>query len=289
VSDGLRAAIIGVFFCLTACTDNEPAITTDASYSRIVALAPNLSELVYAVGAGDLLVGVSAYSDFPPAALDLPIVGDAFMVDQERLAELQPDLLLVWQSGTPAHVVDELRRVGYTVEVVRTQSVQDIVDALRRIGQLTGRIDSAEDAAVDFSQQLDRIRTNFAGATTVSVFYQVSRRPLYTVNGEHYVSELITMCGGRNVFADLNDLAPTVDVEAVVERDPEVMLASSDAGEQAFSEWERWPHIAANRYKNHYIMPADAIGRATPRLVTAAESVCVALQTAREQRGKTPE
>jgi len=270
----------GLFACSEAPDPNPEANT----YTRLVTLAPSLTELVYAAGAGDTLVGVSAYSDYPPPALDLPIIGDAFVVDQEHLAVLRPDLLLVWQSGTPAHVVDELRRVGYNVEVIRTRSLGDVASALRRIGELTGHDNSAMQVATLFEENLQSIRKKFADLEDVRVFYQVSRRPLFTVNGEHYVSELIDLCGGSNVFADLNDLAPTVDVEAVVERDPELMLASSDAGEDAFGEWRRWPHIAANRYQNHFLMPADSIGRATPRLAAAAEAVCSALQEARTRR-----
>jgi len=273
-------ALSGLFGCSEA---PEPVPQT-ITYTRLVTLAPNLTELVYAAGAGDTLVGVSAYSDYPPAALELPIIGDAFVVDQEQLAVLQPDLLLVWQSGTPAHVVDELRSVGYNVEVIRTRSLGDVASALRRVGELTGYDDSARRVANSFAENLQSIRESFADLDDVRVFYQVSRRPLFTVNGEHYVSELIDLCGGSNVFADLNDLAPTIDVEAVVERDPELMLASSDAGEDAFAEWQRWPHIAANRYQNHFLMPADSIGRATPRLAAAGEVVCAAMQEARKRR-----
>ncbi len=278
------ALILGLLLCLAGCSEKAVPKTDPGTYSRVVTLAPNLTELVYAAGAGDTLVGVSAYSDYPAAALDLPIVGDAFMVDQEQLAVLQPDLLLVWQSGTPAHVVDELRRIGYNVEVIQTRGTVDVAAALRRIGVLTGYMDKANEVAAKFEAGLDSIEQQYAGQDEVRVFYQVSRRPLFTVNGEHYVSKLIHACGGRNVFADLGDLAPTIDVEAVVERDPEVMLASSDAGEDAFAEWQRWPHIAANKYQNHFLMPADAIGRATPRLLTAAVAVCEALQTARSRR-----
>jgi len=278
------ALILGLLLCLAGCSEKAVPKTDPGTYSRVVTLAPSLTELVYAAGAGDTLVGVSAYSDYPAAALDLPIVGDAFMVDQEQLAVLQPDLLLVWQSGTPAHVVDELRRVGYNVEVIQTRGIDDVGAALRRIGALTGHQDSAVAVAAAFDAQLQSIEQQYSGEDDLRVFYQVSRRPLFTVNGEHYVSELIDACGGSNVFADLGDLAPTVDVEAVVERDPEVMLASSDAVEDAFAEWQRWPHIAANRYQNHFIMPADAIGRATPRLISAAKAVCDALQTARGRR-----
>ena len=239
--------------CLAGCSERAVPKTDATTFSRVVTLAPNLTELVYAAGAGDTLVGVSAYSDYPAAALDLPVIGDAFMVDQEQLAILQPDLLLVWKSGTPAHVVDELRRVGYNVEVIQTRGIVDVAAALRRIGELTGYADKAQEVAAAFEAGLDSIEQQYAGQDAVRVFYQVSRRPLFTVNGEHYVSNLITACGGRNVFDDLGDLAPTVDVEAVVERNPEVMLASSDAGEDAFAEWQRWPHIAANKNQNHFL------------------------------------
>ena len=107
---------------------------------------------------------------------------------------------------------------------------------------------------------------------------------MFTINGNHFVSKLIELCGGQNIFADLDELAPTINVEAVVERDPEVMLASKEAGDEAFLEWDRWPNIAANRYGNRFLMPTDEIGRATPRLVIAGEAVCAALEEARARR-----
>lgn len=286
LSGSARALVLILSACLFAsCKDGDaPQSTSAATYSRIVSLAPNLTELVYAVGAGDALVGVSAYSDYPPAARTLPLIGDAFTVDQERLALLGPDLLLVWQSGTPAHVVDELLNAGFQVEVLRTQSLDDVARALLRIGQLTGRADEAKSAAERYRRELHVLTSKYAGSEKIRVFYQVSRRPLYTVNGEHYVSELIERCGGTNVFYDLSELAPAIAVEAVIERDPEVMLASTDAGSDAFVEWERWPQIAANRLGNRFIVPADEIGRATTRLVIAGEALCAALQTGRERR-----
>ena len=275
---------VSVLFCLCACTETPEPPASAARHSRLVTLAPNLTELVFAAGAGDTLVGVSAYSDYPDEAKQLPIIGDAFVVDQEQLAVLQPDLLLAWQSGTPEHVVDELRGAGYRVEVIRTRTLADVAAAIRRIGDLTGYSNQADLAANLYTEGLRTIAARYADPEDLRVFYQVDRRPLYTINGEHYVSELIDLCGGSNVFDDLNELAPAVDVEAVVDRDPEVMLASSDAGEDAFSEWQRWPHLAANQYQNRYLMPADEIGRATPRLVIAARAVCEALQEARNRR-----
>ena len=289
---GRIVALTLVIILLAACGGPaQPDSDADKSASlpiatRVVALAPNLTELMFAVGAGQSLVGVSAYSNHPPAALELPLVGDAFMIDQEQLALLEPDLLLVWQSGTPTHVVDELRSMGYRVESIRTRSLEDIADAMLRIGALTGHSEEATRVAKSYQAGVRSLSDQYSGKESLRVFYQISSRPLYTVNGEHYVSELIEICGGHNVFTDLNDLAPTVDVEAVIETDPEVMLASMDAGDDAFTEWKRWPHLTANRMGNHFLLPADEVGRATPRLVIAGEAICAALDTARERKSR---
>lgn len=281
----IRAFVLaGLVVTLCGCQDSAQSTTEPRVYKRIVTLAPNLTELVFAVGAGDRLVGVSAWSDFPPPALELPVVGDAFTVDQEQLALLDPDLLLVWESGTPSHTVEELRHSGYSVESVRTRGLNDVIGALIRIGELTGRSSEAEAAAGEFEAALRVLREANATRPSIKVFYQVSARPLYTVNREHYVSELIGICGGRNIFDDLDELAPAISAEAVVDRDPEVMLASTDAGEKAFAEWQRWPEMSANRYGNLYLLPADEIGRATPRLISAAAAMCLAMQKARLNR-----
>lgn len=276
----LAAALVA----FAACTQTEDPEAAKGPAQRIVSLAPNLTELVYVVGAGEQLVGVSAWSDYPKAVLDLPVMGDAFTVDQEQLALAKPDLLLVWESGTPTHVADELRDMGYNVVAVRTRSLDDVATAMLEIGDLTGHPAEAAEAAAEYRRELQALRDRHEQAAPIRVFYQVAARPLYTVNNEHYISELITVCGGRNIFADLSELAPTVDVEAVVDRDPEVMLASTDAGDDAFVEWERWPEMAANRYGNHYLLPADEIGRATNRVIIAGHAMCLALQQARLKR-----
>lgn len=277
----LLAALLTLFACDAT---EAPHVGAPAVYSRIVTLAPNLTELVFAAGAGEDLVGVSAYSDYPPEVTELPVVGDAFTIDQERLALLKPDLLLAWKSGTPAHIVDELRHAGYVVETIRTQKLGDISAALLRIGDLTGRQENAMRVAAEFDAGLSLLEQNHASSDSIRVFYQVSKRPLYTVTNGHFVSELISLCGGNNVFADLEELAPGIDVEAVIDRDPEVMLAATDAGADAFSEWDRWPNVASSRYGNRFLVPADEISRPTPRVLTAGAAICDALQSAREQR-----
>jgi len=277
-------ALLATLVVVVACSEKQVAQPVPANANRIVSLAPNLTELVYTVGAGGQLVGVSAWSDYPRAVLDLPVVGDAFTVDQEQLALAKPDLLLVWESGTPTHVVDELREIGYNVVSIRTRELDDVAEALLQIGELTGHVDKAAKAAAMYRGELQSLRDRYQSLPPIRVFYQVAARPLYTINNEHYISELISICGGDNIFKDLGELAPTVDVEAVVDRDPEVMLASTDAGDDAFVEWERWPDMAANKSGNWFLLPADEIGRATTRVIVAGNAMCVALQQARINR-----
>ena len=280
----LVLAMLAALAAAAACSEKVDNALPESAPQRIVSLAPNLTELIYTIGASEQLVGVSAWSDFPREVLKLPVVGDAFTVYQEQLRLAGPDLVLVWESGTPAHMIDELRDIGYNVEAIRTRSLDDVAEAMLRIGELTGHVREAQDAAIGYRTELQTLKSKYQGQNPIRVFYQVSARPLYTINREHYVSELISACGGNNIFSDLSELAPTVDVEAVVDRDPEVMLASTDAGDQAFTEWQRWPDIAAIRYGSQFLLPADQIGRATTRLIIAGNAMCVALQQARRNR-----
>ena len=277
-------AAMTVLAVFAACTKEADSPRESTDVERIVSLAPNLTELVYAVGAGDKLVGVSAWSDYPREVLELPVIGNAFTVDQEQLALAKPDLLLVWESGTPQHVVDELRAIGYSVASIKTRNLDDVAEALLTVGKLTGHSEQAAAVAARYRDELSALRDEYAHREPIRVFYQVAARPLYTINNEHYISELIALCGGTNIFSDLSELAPTIDVEAVVDRDPEVMLASTDAGDDAFNEWLRWPTIAANRFGNQFLLPADEIGRATTRVIVAGSAMCLALQQGRVNR-----
>ena len=281
----IRAAALACFcLVLSGCSDKPSALPERGAAQRVVTFAPHLAEIMYVVGAGEQLVGVSAWSDYPREVLELPEVGDAFTVDQEQLSLLRPDLLLVWQSGMPSHTVEELRKLGYRVESIETRGLRDVVTAIRRVGELTGRQGVAEEAAARFTGAFETLRAEYRDASPIDVFFQVSGRPLYTVNREHFISEIIAVCGGRNIFDDLEGFAPSVDVEAVVSRDPEVMLAGANLGDGAFADWARWPNIAANRYGNQFLLPDETIGRPSPRLALAGRSVCLALDRARRNR-----
>ena len=277
-------AAVATVACFCSCSPAEQPTTDSSDAKRIVTLAPHLTELVFAAGASELLVGVSAYSDFPRAARDLPVVSDAFTVDQEQLALLKPDLLLAWQSGTPQHVIDGLRAAGFNVAAIRTRGLDDVATALLRIGELSGHANQASAAAKYFRGSMARLREQYAAEADISVFYQVSARPLYTINREHFIGEILSLCGGRNIFADLSDFAPSVSVEAVLDRNPEVLLAASDSSDSPFADWQRWDKLAANRYGNHFTIESAEIARPTPRLLMAAAKICDSLLIARQNR-----
>lgn len=285
-----RAVLVLLLSLLAACRPAPApgAAGGDGPYSRIVTLAPSLAEIVIAAGAGDALVGVSAYTELPPELRSLPLVGDAFTVDQERLALLHPDLLLAWQSGTPEHIADELRHAGYNVIMIRTRTLQEISAALVKVGELAGTPEHAREASAAFDAALDELAFRHKVEIPVRVFYQISARPLYTIGGGHYISELIGICGGENVFADFSELAPAIDVEAVVDRDPEAFVTGVGGGADAFAIWERWPELTANRRGNRFRMP-DELGRPTPNVLAAADELCTALAEAYARRPRPVE
>ena len=219
--------------------DRGKRVVLAAPAQRIVALAPSLAELALAAGAGDRLVGVARFSDFPPAARDIPQVGDAARVDFERIVTLKPDLILAWKSGNPAADVGRLEGLGYPAFVSEPARLADIPRLLHAIGALAGTLPAASRAAAEFEREIRALRGRYAKGRTVRVFYEIWHRPLLTVNGAHMISDVIALCGGENVFADVNPLTPSVTLEAVIAAKPEVILGGGSAGgEKEFSaQW----------------------------------------------------
>ncbi len=277
-----RAALLAALALLAACDTTSTPEVAPSNSPRIVTLAPHLAEILFAVGAGDRLVGVSAYSDYPAEVLELPLVGDAFTVDQEQLKLLRPDILLAWESGMPASTIDELRLAGYRVEVIRTRGLADIEAAIRRIGELADAGVAAEQLADEFRLRLRRLSGMGASAKPFAIFYQIAERPLYTVNGDHYISEILELCGAYNIFMDLDELAPSVDVEAVVARNPEVLAAAGNGS--SLDVWKAFDTIDAVKHSRFLVLPADEIGRPGPRVLIAAEAACEALAGMRFQQ-----
>lgn len=248
---------------------------------RIVTLAPHLTELVYAIGAGDRLVGAAEYSDWPSQAKAVPRIGRSDHINLEAVLAARPDLVLAWQSGNPEA---QLKRVdALKLPVLRDEPAKllDIARDMRRLGVLLGLPAQADDAALRYETALRALEQDHRSQHTLRVFYQVWDRPLYTVNGHHWISDVMSICGGRNVFSGLSELAPVISTEAVLAADPDVILISGGSQASATSPWLRWPWLRAVREHHVYDIDADALQRPGPRLVEGAQQACAVLDRAR--------
>lgn len=261
-------------------------VTLDEPARRIVSLAPHTTELLFAAGAGDHVVGAVAHSDYPPAAASIPRVGGYSQLDYERILSLAPDLVIAWASGNEQAAIDRLRNLGLTVYVSEPRHIADIANAMRRFGRLAGTEATASAAAEAFDRRHDTLRKRYADRPDIGVFYQIWKDPLMTVNGEHLIARVIQLCGGHNVFADLTTLAPTISVEGVIEADPEVIVASGMGNErpQWLDNWKQWPSIDAVKRDNLYFVPPQLIQRHSPRILDGAERLCGQLDEARKKR-----
>lgn len=275
----------------------ELAVTDDAGHAlqlprpaqRIVSLAPHLTELLYAAGAGGQLVAAVEFSNYPEAAKALPRIGSYAAFDLERIAALKPDLVVAWGSGNPPGPLAQLRRLGIPVFISEPQRLEDIGPSLVRLGDLAGTGAVARHAADAFEARRTALAVRHADRRPVTVFYEIWNQPLMTVGGTHIISAAIALCGGRNVFDAVTQPAATVGLEAVLRADPEAIVASGmgESRPDWLDDWQRWPQLTAVKRGNLFFVPPDLLQRHTPRILDGAERLCAALDAAR-RRGAQP-
>lgn len=253
---------------------------------RIVSLAPHTTELLFAVGAGDRVVGVSQYSDFPAAAQRLPQVGDAVRLDFEAIVALHPDLVVAWASALAPPQRMRLAQLGIPVFLSEPRELDDVARDLRALGELTATRTTAQAAADQLTAEFAAARRQYAGLRPVSVFFQVWDPPLMTINGQQLISAMLTLCGARNIFAAEHLLAPTVDRESVVRADPELVLtgvrgADPKLAHGAFSRWAGLTRMQAVRHGRLIALDEDPLVRPGPRVALAVHSLCTAIDAVR--------
>lgn len=250
---------------------------------RIVSLAPHLTEILFAVGAGRRVVGVVQYSDYPPEAKKLPRIGGYELVDLEAVIGLYPDLIVAWRSGNNPGQIEQLKKLGFPVYLSEPRRIADVASSMERIGALTGGGEQAASALRDFRNHYVRLKAQYAGRSPVRTFYEVWNRPLMTVSNAHLIGDVMNLCGAENIFADLPVLTPTVGEEAVLAADPAVIIASGmgEARPEWLDEWRRWPRLKAVKGGHLYFVPPDLLQRHSPRILDGAEQLCAQVDRAR--------
>jgi iron complex transport system substrate-binding protein len=253
---------------------------------RIVSLAPNITEMLFAAGAGDRVVGTVDYSDYPQAASRIARIGGYQNLDLETIFALKPDLVIGWQSGNSPTELEPLKRLGIPLFLSEPDRIEDVAGNLEQFGELAGTSSVARIAAAAYRARLEQLRQRYSSRPPVRTFYQIWADPPMTVGGSQIIGSAIRLCGGVNVFGHLTSMAPTVSFEAVLASDPEVIVASGmdQTRPDWLDTWRRWPQLTAAARDNLFFIPPDLIQRHTPRLLDGAEQLCRDLETARQRR-----
>lgn len=263
--------------------DQGRTISLAAPARRAVTLAPHATELVYAAGAGDHVIATIRGSDYPPAARQLPVIGDGTQPDPERVAAVRPDLLIAWQPGAAAPLARVMDKLGVPVFYSDPLTLAAIPDAVERMGALFGTEAQARPAAQALRARLEALAARYAGRRPVRVFVQAGLDPIYTLNDSSIVSDALRVCGGVNVFGQAPVVAPQISLESVLAARPEAVLAGISRPEDAARNLAAWQALGlpAARLGHVYGVDADALYRPGPRLIDAAEAICADLDRLR--------
>ena len=258
-------------------------VTLKAPAQRMVALAPHIVENLYSAGAGSKLVGVVSYSNYPPEAADIAQVGSYAAFSLETIVSLKPDLIILWGSGNGMGALEKLEPLRIPIFVSEPRGLADIPLSIRLLGKLAGTQSTSEAEAQRVESEIEQLKTDFGGGREISVLYQIWNDPLQTLNGDHLISQVIALCGGKNIFWDTKSLAPKISIESVLLRDPDVIVASgmNKARPEWLDDWHNYPSLQAVKNNALFYVDPDHIQRPTARVLLGARNLCEVLQSQR--------
>lgn len=276
---------VGVFSCslgANATASSEPVAIKPAK--RIVALAPHIVENLFAIGAGDRIVGTVEYADYPAAANEIPRIGGYHGVSLEKLLALEPDLVIAWQSGNKQSDIAKIKTLGIPVVFSNTKDLEALPDELRRLGVLTGLQAQVEPIALQFSERLQSLKLKYQNSPSLRVFYQLWPEPMMSVNKDSWVHQLISVCHVENVFAEADSEYPQLSLENVLHAKPDVIVVPNEKTKQQvnFIDWASWPEIPAGKYQQFIEVDADLLHRYTTRVLDGVTQMCDKLDASRQ-------
>ena len=260
-------------------------VRLDKPAERVISLAPSLTEILFAIGAAQRVVGVIEYSDFPPEAKTLPVIGRFDLLDIEKVLELEPDLIVAWKSGNPERSIEQLISLGLTVYLAELNDLPSISKQMKNISKLTGTEREASSAITNFNQTYASLIAEYSDRKLVKTFYQVWDMPIITAGGKDFINDIIKLCSGENIFKGINQIAPKVSLEAVIVANPEVIIGSGSDQTRPdwLDNWKRWPRIEAVSKQNLFSINPDLIQRQTPRILIGTKQMCEHINKARTQ------
>jgi len=270
----------GTAYACIVSDDARNRIERYQAAQRIISLAPDITETLFAIGAGQHVVGVIAGSDYPLAAQTIPLVGSYNGLDLEKIISLHPDLIVTW-GHTFSRQLAVLKKLGIPVYITQPERLEDIPRTMRNLGCLAGTEKMATQAAQHFSHELAALQTRFHAEKPITVFYQIGGYSLITINKSSWINQVITLCGGKNIFAEASFTAPEVSWEAVVSANPQAII-DSDTNDHWKKNWMKWQAVFAVKHHALFTIHPDLIERAGPRLWMGAAQVCEKLKLARD-------
>jgi iron complex transport system substrate-binding protein len=249
--------------------DFEKPISNSHSSIRLVTLSPHLAELVYSAGAIDYLTGVVSFSDFPNQIKSIEQIGDAFKIDYEKILILNPTHILTWKDGTPVSVINKLKALNFNIIETEINKLADIPKTIKMISEITNTQDYAEKNISLFNKTIKNLKQS--KYTNNSLFIETYHQPIYTVSGNHWMSEAVEICGYENVFNDLSQLSAPVTLEAVITKNPQTILTIAD---QEDLQWLAWKKLDAVINKQIITIHPDYFSRPSMRLLNGITQLC---------------
>lgn len=243
--------------------------------TRVVSLAPSLTETSYEVGGGDVLVGATRYANHPEEATKLPRVGTYVALDIEKIVSLQPQLCLATKDGNDKAAVEKLESLGIPVYVFDPKTIEDIIDSVVRLGEIYRTEAQTADLVAGYRERLNRVTRRLeAHRERPRVFFQIDAQPIFSAGSDTFLHQVLVHSGAENLAADRNGY-PRYTWEELLTLEPEVVLLASMGGgltdRDLLARWEAWPQIPAVANNKLHVISADLFDRPTPRLLDALE------------------
>jgi iron complex transport system substrate-binding protein len=251
---------------------------------RIVSLAPNITEILFALRAGDKIVGISNNSDFPVQTEQIAKVGTFWKPDTETIISLKPDLVITLWFQQQKQTAATLESLGYNVLTVKIETIPDLFTAIRQIGEKTSPENLSRNLTGKLKAEINSLQTKYSDYETKKVLWAVQSEPLRAAGCDTFISELIEIAGGENIVPKSLQKYPSLSTEELLMRKPEVIIHSAVVGvepqkqhETVRSRWEKWKKIPAVKNKRIYIVNPDAVTRLGPRITEGIKIIAQCL------------